>query len=56
MPRGAPKKTFALRLDPELVAEVRKLTGNLTRAIEDGLRLWVTRTKSEQKQDTITRP
>lgn len=50
MPRGAPKKTFALRLDPKLVDEVRLLTGNLTAAIEDGLRLWIKRAKFRQSK------
>jgi hypothetical protein len=56
MPRGAPKKTFALRLDPELVTEVRLLTDNLTAAIEEGLRLWVKRTARKSKQDGLTSP
>lgn len=41
MPRGAPKKTYALRLDPGLVAEVRTLTGNLTAAVEAALQMWI---------------
>lgn len=43
MPRGNPKKPMSLRLDPELVEAVRSYTGNLTAAIEDGLRLWLRR-------------
>jgi hypothetical protein len=43
MPRGNPKKLTALRLDPELVSEVRRHSRNLTAAVEDGLRLWLRR-------------
>ena len=49
MPRGKPRKQTNLRLDPELMAEVRGYTDNLTRAIEDGLRLWLKRAKKTTK-------
>ncbi len=49
MPRGSPKKFFAFRLPPELVAEVRALTGNLTAAIEAALRAWIDKQKGEPK-------
>ncbi|MHB1310515.1 MAG: type II toxin-antitoxin system CcdA family antitoxin [Gemmatimonadaceae bacterium] len=43
MPRGDPKKPINVRLAPELVEEARALTDNLTRAIEEGLCLWIAR-------------
>lgn len=49
MPRGAPRKQTNLRLDPKLMAEVREHTDNLTRAIEDGLRLWLKQAKKAAK-------
>jgi uncharacterized protein (DUF4415 family) len=41
MPRGSPKKPVSLRLDPELIEQVRDKTNNLTKAIEDALRAWL---------------
>ena len=56
MPRGNPKKPTALRLDPELVAEVRAYTDNLSAAIEEGLRLWLRRAKAEaRRRDELAR-
>ncbi len=45
MPRGKPKKLTALRLDPDLVQEVRRYARTLTVAIEEGLRLWLRRAR-----------
>jgi post-segregation antitoxin (ccd killing protein) len=56
MPRGNPKKPTALRLDPELVAEVRAYTDNLSAAIEEALRLWLRRAKADaRRRDGLTR-
>jgi uncharacterized protein (DUF4415 family) len=52
MPRGNPRKSTALRLDADLVAQVRSMTDNLTRAIEDGLRLWIKKELAKQKTKT----
>jgi uncharacterized protein (DUF4415 family) len=41
MPRGSPKKPVSLRLDPELIEQVRDKTNNLTKAVEDALRDWL---------------
>ena len=47
MPRGNPKQTIMLRLNPELMAEARALTGprGFTAAVEEGLRWWLAREK-----------
>ena len=50
MPRGDPKKPINIRLPPELVEDVRKLTDNLTLAIEEGLRLWIARERRRREQ------
>ena len=57
MPRGNPKRPTALRLDPELVSEVRAYTDNLSAAIEEGLRLWLRRAKAEaRRREGLPRP
>ena len=50
MPRGNPKQPVMVRLDPALIAEVRKFTPNLTLAIEVGLRWWVRRARRNAAQ------
>jgi hypothetical protein len=42
MPRGNPKKFSGFRLDPVLLAAVQERTDNVTAAVEEGLRLWLT--------------
>jgi hypothetical protein len=43
MPRGNPGKLVALRLNPALLAAVKERTSNVTRAVEEGLRWWLSR-------------
>jgi hypothetical protein len=45
MPRGNPKRPTQLRLDPPRVAAVQATGVPLTRAIEEGLDLWLAREK-----------
>ena len=42
------KKIFSVRLDVELVEEVRSLGFTLTEAIESALKLWISRQKSRK--------
>ena len=49
MPRGRPKSLTAVRLAPELLAETRRYTSNLTQAVEEGLRLWLKRAQRQPK-------
>ncbi|MFK4046660.1 type II toxin-antitoxin system CcdA family antitoxin [Roseomonas mucosa] len=58
MPRGKPKKPTALRLDPDLVAEVRLHASDLTATIEEALRQWLKRAKAEARKRALaeTRP
>jgi hypothetical protein len=49
MPRGAPRKPFGLRLDPVLIEEVRSLSSNLTKAVEDALKAWLTNNRKPKK-------
>jgi hypothetical protein len=57
MPRGNPKRPTQLRLDPARVAAVQALGVTLTRAIEEGLDLWLAREKRRRKigADPLTR-
>jgi hypothetical protein len=57
MPRGNPKRPTQLRLDPARVATVQALGVPLTRAIEEGLDLWLAREKRRRKigADPLTR-
>jgi hypothetical protein len=48
MPRGNPKTYAGFRLDPALIAEVRRYTDNVTGAVEAGLALWL---KRERRQE-----
>jgi hypothetical protein len=41
MPRGNPGKPVAFRINPDLLAEVKANTSNVTAAVEEGLRLWL---------------
>jgi hypothetical protein len=48
MPRGAPKQTITLRVDPALVAEFRAVGGakaNFSAAVDEGIRWWIAREK-----------
>lgn len=49
MPRGNPGKLVALRLDPALVAAVKENAPNMTRAVEEGLRLWLAKERRKAK-------
>ena len=53
MPYGAPKKFTAFRIDPALLAAVQAAAKaqatNVTAAVEEGLRLWLARTKRKAK-------
>jgi hypothetical protein len=53
MPRGNPGKLTALRLEPALLAAVKEHASNLTRAVEEGLRLWLAR---ERRKAAKARP
>jgi hypothetical protein len=57
MPRGNPKRHAVLRLDPELMDEVRELAGpgRFTAAVEVGLRLWLAREKRRLARDEAAR-
>ena len=51
MPRGAPKQTITLRVDPTLVAEFRAVAGpagNFSAAVDEGIRWWIAREKRRQ--------
>ena len=37
------KQVFSIRLSSEMAVEVRRLSPNLTAAVEEGLRLWLAR-------------
>ena len=52
MPRGNPGKLVALRLDPALVAAVKENAPNMTRAVEEGLRLWLAKERRKAKSPT----
>jgi hypothetical protein len=39
------KQVFTIRLTPEMAAEVRRRSPNMTAAVEEGLRLWLAREK-----------
>jgi len=56
-PRGtAPRQTLAVRIAPELMAEVRRLApGRLTDAVEQALDLWVAREKKRRAATTTAR-
>ena len=41
MPRGKPKRPTVIRVDPAMMAEVRRYTDNFTGAVEAGLTLWL---------------
>jgi hypothetical protein len=43
------KQVFAIRLTPEMAAEVRRLSPNMTAAVEEGLRLWLAREQRKAK-------
>jgi hypothetical protein len=46
MPRGAPKQTITLRVDPALLAEFRAVAGpasNFSAAVAEGIRWWIAR-------------
>ncbi len=48
MPRGNPKKTIMLRIDPKLMAEFREIAGvsaNFSAAVDEGIRWWIAREK-----------
>jgi hypothetical protein len=53
MPRGAPKKFTAFRLDPALLQAVQAAAEaqgtNATAAVEEGLRLWLARHKRRER-------
>jgi len=57
MPRGNPKKFTGVRLDPALLAEVQAVAEsqatNVTAAVDEGLRLWLARTK--RKADLLAK-
>jgi hypothetical protein len=55
MPRGNPKQTIMLRLDPQLMAEARELAGprGFSAAVTEGLRWWVARQK--RKADPLVK-
>jgi hypothetical protein len=56
MPRGNPKRPTQLRLDPARVAAVQALGTPLTRAIEEGLDLWLARERRKAaKPDPLAR-
>jgi hypothetical protein len=59
MPHGNPKKFTAFRIDPELLqavqAAVEALGTNVTAAVEEGLRLWLARTKRKASATPIAR-
>ena len=51
MPRGNPKKTIMLRIDPTLMAEFREIAGataNFSAAVDEGIRWWIAREKRRQ--------
>ena len=56
MPRGNPKRPTQLRLDPVRVAAVQAYGVPVTRAIEEGLDLWLARERRRQgKADPLAR-
>jgi hypothetical protein len=58
MPRGNPKRPTQLRLDPVRVTAVQALGVPLTRAIEEGLDLWLARERRKAAKggaDPLTR-
>jgi post-segregation antitoxin CcdA len=52
MPRGSPKKITAVRLDPALLAAVKGFSTNVSQAVEQGLRLWLSRERRKARRDT----
>lgn len=58
---GRPKEKLAgtrdksFRLDATLVGEVEARTSNFTRAVEEGLRLWLAREKRRESKAVIPR-
>jgi hypothetical protein len=50
------KKVFAIRLAPEMAAEVRRRSPSMTAAVEEGLRLWLARERrKDAKPDPLAR-
>ena len=47
------KQVFTVRLTPEMAAEVRRRSPNMTAAVEEGLRLWLAR---ERRKDAKADP
>ena len=56
MPKGSPKRPTCLRLDPVLVARVMATTGNLTAAVEEGLRRVLASQEVKSSDDFILDP
>jgi hypothetical protein len=48
MPRGNPRKLTAIRLPPDLLEAVQEYSSNLTKAVEEGLRLWLARERRQK--------
>jgi hypothetical protein len=59
MPKGAPKKFTAFRLDPALLLAVQAAAEaqatSVTAAVEEGLRLWLARQKRRAGKDSLAR-
>jgi hypothetical protein len=56
MPRGNPKHSVTLRVDPKLLAAFRDLCGeegNFSAAVDEGLRLWLSRELRHRKNDPL---
>ena len=50
------KQVFTVRLTPEMAAEVRRRSPNMTAAVEEGLRLWLARERrKDAKPDPLAR-
>src|SRR4051812_34390162 len=56
MPRGNPKRPVNLRLNPALLADVRKRSRSLTAAVEDGLRLYLKHRGAQKGETTCQLP
>ena len=46
------KQVFTVRLTPEMAAEVRRRSPNMTAAVEEGLRLWLARERRKDAKAT----
>jgi hypothetical protein len=49
------KQVFTVRLTPEMAAEVRRRSPNMTAAVEEGLRLWLARERRKDAKDPLAK-